>query len=297
MNSFNDAQQEQLKEIGEHLRKVREEKSIRLEQIAAQTLIRLIFLQALEEGRFEDLPEPIFVQGFIKRYGDALGLEGTTLAKNFAINFFLLDSDSQNISVSSKPSFHIPLIVPYSLLLAAASLGLFYLLNLQQRNEQVSQTKTVRTIAKSPQKPVTTPKAPVEPQTIVSPTAPIASPPVVSTASPTVPPLNTPTPESTSANTPVEVTLQLQEQSWLRIKIDGKIAFEGVMNKGDKKTWNAQKELTIRSGNAGAVLISTKTEEAKPLGDVGSVKQVTFTSQVNNQQSTINNQETTVNNQ
>lgn len=126
---FNEPQQEQLKEIGAYLGQVRQEKSIRVEEIAAKTLIRQTFLEALEEGRFEDLPEPIYVQGFIRRYGDILGLDGTSLARSFAINFFLFDSENDTSNVEKKPNLYIPLAVPYIFLLAAASFGLFYILS------------------------------------------------------------------------------------------------------------------------------------------------------------------------
>ncbi len=136
---FNEPQQEQLKEIGAYLAQVRQEKSIRVEEIAAKTLIRQTFLEALEEGRFEDLPEPIYVQGFIRRYGDILGLDGTSLARSFAINFFLFDSENDTSNVEKKPNLYIPLAVPYILLLAAASFGLFYILNPRRPTQGVNQ--------------------------------------------------------------------------------------------------------------------------------------------------------------
>ena len=92
MNHLNPAQVEQLKEIGAYLRQIRQEVSIPIEEISAKTLIRLGMLKAIEEGQPDQLPEPVFVQGFIRRYADALGLDGVALAKTFPINF-LIESD------------------------------------------------------------------------------------------------------------------------------------------------------------------------------------------------------------
>ncbi|MBN3885704.1 MAG: helix-turn-helix domain-containing protein [Nostoc sp.] len=129
MTLLNEAQVEQLKEITTHLRQVRQEKSIRIEEIAAQTLIRAGVLHALEEERFEELPEPIFVQGFIRRYGDALGLDGNALSYTFISNVVRQDSNNDHKNSDNKPNTYIPLVVTYILLLVAASAGLLYTLN------------------------------------------------------------------------------------------------------------------------------------------------------------------------
>ncbi|WP_334757505.1 helix-turn-helix domain-containing protein [Nostoc sp.] len=126
---LNQAQAEQLKEITTHLRQVRQEKSIPIEKIAAQTLIRAGVLQALEEERFEELPEPIFVQGFIRRYGDALGLDGNALSHALISNVVRQDSNNNHNNSDNKANIYIPLVVTYILLLVAASAGLLYTVN------------------------------------------------------------------------------------------------------------------------------------------------------------------------
>jgi cytoskeletal protein RodZ len=294
VTSFNEAQQEQLKEIGAYLRQIREDKSVRIEQITAQTLIRQAFLEALEEGRYEDLPEPIFVQGFIRRYGDALGLDGVSLAKNFAINFFLLDSENDGKKAQKNSSIHIPLAVPYAVLLTVASFILFFRLNPKTPADSVAQE----------QKPKASTQTTVSPPVAASPTlspftTPVATTPTTTAVSPTLSPFTTPvattplpeTSPSTPATSPVEVTVELQGESWVRVKADGKTMFQGTLSKGERKTWTANKELTIRSGNAGAVLVSANKSEQKPLGDPGRIKTVTFTPEsVSSQESIVNSQ-------
>ncbi len=129
MTLLNQAQVEQLKEITTHLRQVRQEKSIPIEEIAAQTLIRAGVLQALEEERFEELPEPIFVQGFIRRYGDALGLDGNALSHTLISNVVRQDSNNDRKNSDNKPNTYIHLVATYIFLLVAASAGLLYTLN------------------------------------------------------------------------------------------------------------------------------------------------------------------------
>ena len=86
MTLLNETQKEQLQEISRCLLQARQEKSIRIEEVAAKTHIRLSFLKALDAGHFEELPEPVYVQGFLRRYADVLGLDGTALANSFTVN-------------------------------------------------------------------------------------------------------------------------------------------------------------------------------------------------------------------
>ena len=84
-------------------------------------------------------------------------------------------------------------------------------------------------------------------------------------------------PAATSQLTPIQVTVSLEDQSWLRVVADGKTEFEDVLAKGTQKTWTAKKELSLRAGNAGVVSASFNQEKPKLLGDFGEVKEVTFT--------------------
>ncbi|NJK52859.1 MAG: hypothetical protein HC936_08580, partial [Leptolyngbyaceae cyanobacterium SU_3_3] len=78
-------QAEQLREIGTKLSQERQARSVSLEEIAAKTYIPMRLLSAIDAGRMDLLPEPIFVQGFIRRYADALGLDGSALSQGFSI--------------------------------------------------------------------------------------------------------------------------------------------------------------------------------------------------------------------
>ncbi|MEH1803992.1 MAG: helix-turn-helix domain-containing protein [Nostoc sp.] len=137
MTLLNEAQLEQLKEITTRLRQVRQEKSIRIEEIASQTMIRAGILQALEEDRFEELPEPIFLQGFIRRYGDALGLDGNALSYSLITNVVCQDSKNIHHNSDNKQNTYIPLVLTYILLLVGASAGLLHILNPQLTAESL----------------------------------------------------------------------------------------------------------------------------------------------------------------
>ncbi|MBN2149359.1 MAG: DUF4115 domain-containing protein [Anaerolineales bacterium] len=65
--------------IGQQLRQARQARSLSLEQAAQATRIRLHHLQALEEGRFEDLPSPAQVRGFLRVYAGYLKIDSAPL--------------------------------------------------------------------------------------------------------------------------------------------------------------------------------------------------------------------------
>ncbi len=77
---------ENLKRVAQQLVQAREAQGISLEEIATKTFIPMRILKALEAGETFKLPEPIFVQGFIKRYAKLVGLDGDTLAKEIPLN-------------------------------------------------------------------------------------------------------------------------------------------------------------------------------------------------------------------
>ncbi len=63
-----------LAEIGAQLKQRREDKELTLEEVQASTLIPKNHLQAIEEGNLDRLPELVYVQGFIRKYGQAIGM-------------------------------------------------------------------------------------------------------------------------------------------------------------------------------------------------------------------------------
>lgn len=60
-------------DFGSYLKHERELRGVPLDEIALTTKISIRFLRALEESRFEDLPGEVFIKGFIRSYGQAIG--------------------------------------------------------------------------------------------------------------------------------------------------------------------------------------------------------------------------------
>lgn len=67
-------------QLGQELQQVRENRGISLYQLHSWTHIPLHHLTAIETGNLKNLPPDIYVRGFIRRIGDALGLDGSEIA-------------------------------------------------------------------------------------------------------------------------------------------------------------------------------------------------------------------------
>ena len=72
-------------EIGAMLRETRSAFQRELSDIASELRIRLVYLEAIEEGRLDRLPGPAYASGFLRAYGDYLGLDGEDLVNKFKL--------------------------------------------------------------------------------------------------------------------------------------------------------------------------------------------------------------------
>ena len=70
-------------EVGATLRDVRLAMPRELVDVANDLRIRHVYLQAIEDGRLGDLPGPAYTTGFLRAYGDYLGLNGRDIVDRF----------------------------------------------------------------------------------------------------------------------------------------------------------------------------------------------------------------------
>lgn len=61
--------------VGKRLRQAREEQELTLEQVAAETHIRLHYLQAMEAGQFDSIPSRVQARGFLRYYANHLKID------------------------------------------------------------------------------------------------------------------------------------------------------------------------------------------------------------------------------
>jgi cytoskeleton protein RodZ len=118
-----------VRQIGQELRHARQAKSLSLNQLHGLTWIPIHQLKALEDGQVEQLPEDVYVRGFIRRVGDALELDGTRMAASLPTpNVVESVVPSWQISPETSPCLRpVHLYLGYAALMAGAVGGLAWM--------------------------------------------------------------------------------------------------------------------------------------------------------------------------
>jgi cytoskeletal protein RodZ len=77
-----------------------------LSEIALALRIRLAYLEAIEEGRFNDLPGATYANGFLRTYAEHLGLDPQLVLRRF--------KEETSGGLTAKPELYLPKPVPES---------------------------------------------------------------------------------------------------------------------------------------------------------------------------------------
>jgi cytoskeleton protein RodZ len=291
--------------FGERLRRERESRGITLADISESTKIGSHFLKALEEDHFDKLPGGVFNRGFVRAYSIFLGLDEDEFMEGFETavaahqaELIRLQPPPPEPPPKAKKLPNLPVAVGAALLLLIAC-GAWFLLHrahdvagdgaasiapareasppipLPAAPKAVPQKKAV---ADTPRNPVSqTPKATGEKQPSHRNSAnettsgdadhsPIENNPVAE-------------PRTPSPGTPIRVELRTVEESWVSVVGDGKVLMEGVLPPDKWKTFRAQKNMVLKTGNAGGVELSYNGRQLPVLGKSKEVKSLTFTSE------------------
>ncbi|NUN66384.1 DUF4115 domain-containing protein [Pseudanabaena biceps] len=337
MTNTTSKQAEKLAEIGAQFKRIREDKELSIPHLTATTLISERYLRAIEDGEIDSLPEPIYVRGFIRKYGTALGVGD--LSEDFPLNSALPERKWAGSAAAELRPLH--LYALYIGVIAGAVGLLATFLNSPDSNRiNDNQTNFGKAAQLGSSKPT---KSPVANSLLpkIGGLAILKQDPVkpLVTASPNVSAVNIPTQlpsqpstqgglngsqsevvfaevnaklgntiqawaDSTSllansaiaadgnfkfiGNKPVNVGIVMQGQSWLRIEVDGRTEFEGVLEEGKKLAWSGDRQISIRAGNASSVALSYNNQPIKVLGKEGEVTERLFSATQTSNLDTIN---------
>ena len=117
--------------VGAMLARARRERGQEVADVAANLRIRRVYLQAIEERRYAELPGPTYAVGFVRSYAEYLQLDAAFLVERFK---------SEIAGLERKPSLHFPApkpegrvpggaLVVISVLLIALTYGGWYYAN------------------------------------------------------------------------------------------------------------------------------------------------------------------------
>ena len=284
-------------EFFQELKRIRESKGLRLEDIAQRYKIRPSFLESIESGSFEDLPEPVYTKTFIKTYAGLLGVDTGPILARYAKYIEktmpapppeapkeqIREARTENAIFDRLGSMGGRLGWAVLTLAVVVILGIYVFQDSGER--PVPAKSAAREAVKPAEKPPETPpaEAPQAPA-VQQPDAASQQQAAVQTAVPQAAPAETAAPEQKKPEAPppaqkkeppppaptaagaLSLTIEATEAAWVQVKADKTPAVQKLMQAGEKLTTEAKDRITVDLGNAGGVQI---TFQGQSLGSPG----------------------------
>jgi cytoskeleton protein RodZ len=293
-------------ELGTILREARETKGLTAAQAQERTRISARFIEAMEEGRYQDLPTPVHVRGFLKNYARFLGLDPQPLLARYE-----LSQNHRPVPVSTNnhhditPSTPLPsredkvFFNPVNTTLGeeqgsgsdtimrwAIIIALIVLLGLvanrfipMLRGEGDGTTGLTEGLTEAVNNIVNNPPTPTsesgsgegDPLLMTAAGEVITSTArdvIVGEPLPTVTPTRPPLPGTMET---VQLRLEITERTWLQVTVDGQVAYEGLARSGDVFEWEAAESARLVTGNGIGVFVTVNGVALGKLGGRGQV--------------------------
>lgn len=249
--------------FGASLRRERELRGVSLQEIAASTKIGVRMLQAIEDDRFDKLPQGLFVRGFVREYARFLALDEHKILTELG---FHASQAPTPAAIANEPGQRISSRLAARLAngsLVALVLGIVAVLIL---SPDFTRKPPVAVVLPAVDAPAPRPgsanptSATDAPGTQVAPNGETSlSGAMVNAATSVLP-------------QPLQLTLTATEDCWIGLDVGGDRVENRVLKKGESFSITARQNALLAVGNAGALLIAIDSGPARPLGNRGEVK-------------------------
>jgi len=262
--------------IGRLLEHKRKEQGLSLEEVEQATKIRKRYLTGLEREDYAMLPDAVYARGFLKTYANYLGLDGDAFVRQ--LKSTRKPRRERGIDYNTRPEsdFGQPVMSPsglsgtrkrkistsaivtllVALLVLAAVIGTLYFVG---RGVQASREDTPATPPRQEQQNVADRERATE-----NGKAKEDGGRVQGKADAGVKAAGA---EQNVAPDTLQVAIDVKERrSWILIRADGTTAYEQIAQPGFSQTFEAERELYIKSGDAGAVKVEINGQNVGALG-------------------------------
>ncbi len=269
--------QEITNKIGLQLRQRREMLSLTLEEIERHTRMRAQFLSALEKGNFDELPSPVQTRGMLSNYASFMDLDVDDLLLQFAEALQARHRERHpEKTARTRGQVNIPSSVPtlrsfitgdlffgigmVSLLVVFSIWGISRVIAVQ--SEQKIEVQAEATGPSISEALIGTPV-----ETVVSEVTLI---PAEDTPIPDLPDgtLEIPTQD---LNVNVQVNIVAVERTFLRVTVDGEVAFDGRTIPGVAYPFEAEQSVEVLAGNGAALRVVYNQRDLGLLGGFGQI--------------------------
>ena len=260
------------KEIGRELRDRRELLSLHLEEVERNTHVKAHYLDALERGAMDELPSTVQTRGMLSNYATFLDLDVDALLLRFAD---ALQARYRELNPQKPPGrkpgqpivanlppmrsfiagdmiFGVGVVL---LLVGFAVWGVSRVLTLQsQQRVEPTAPSISQILLASPDAPAST--STPTPDSIDA----FPGQPTITVVIPTL-----------SGDVNVQVNLVAAERTFMRVSVDGEVAFEGRVVPGTAYPFDAQDRVEVLVGNGAAIRIVYNGQDLGLLGSFGQV--------------------------
>ncbi len=276
--------------MGADLKAERERQGLTIQDIERETSIRAAYIQALEQGDYNALPNEVYVKGFIRSYAGFLHMDTEKLVQEYreAIHGadvgpiqkanpettslvnesapFSSGSDfRERVEKSSKKQM---IFMAVATVVIAFVGSIYYFFGDDPNAEKPAQTAQ-QNVAQQPQTQAQNPASGQNPQAQNSASTqngqPAAQQPVQTIG-------NTANASAGQA----DVTAKFTGRCWIQAIADGKVIYEGTVEANQTLRWTGKKEVIVTAGNAGAIDVTYNGQHVGKLGKEGIVVEKKF---------------------
>lgn len=282
-----------MQSAGDYLKAIRREKGCSIEEVSKATKIQPSVLRALEEGRIDNV-DKIYLKGFLKLYCRFLNIDWDGFSRDYSV-FDVYKNASKDMPVKKEAIVNtskqsgltregfslVEFIIARKRIIAITCAVLVFLIMvfLAYKNRAVFQ-KTIfqgavfkaRKAKEKAGKPK--PSAPSESK------KPQGKKAQSKKAQNEKEGLNNPSripipqggeKDAKSSAKNINMVIRAQEDSFLTIRVDGKIVYQRMMYKGNAEAWKARNNIEFSVGNAGGIILEINGQVFSPLGKKGQV--------------------------
>jgi cytoskeleton protein RodZ len=256
--------------IGDVLRAAREEQGRTIEDVARVQRVRTDYLRALEDENFDTFGGDIYAKGFLRSYATELGLDPQPLLDTYRREVSQDDVRAATLVSSgpatrptprgAPPAWVAWLVVGVVVLVGLGFLGMVG----GSRAPETASPDGDDVVDEAQDDEAQDDEAPPEDE-----------PETDEDDEPVEDEEDEEEPEETYDG--VELLLALEEDSWLRVTVDGSPVLEQVVSAGETLQYQGEEQVEIRFGNAGGVRVEHNGEDVGSPGARGEALTVTFT--------------------
>jgi cytoskeleton protein RodZ len=248
-------------DIGAELRAAREAKGLSLGTLAQRTRVQPRTLTAIETNNLAAIPPRPFGRGFVRAYAEEVNLDPERTVQSYFSQFPPAPEPVRPAqSRATISSAFEPPSQWAGLGTAGAILALLVIVALMagRRSDVASETSTPSADPRTGRGAIGTSGSGTTAGSPSPTPAPTDATPASAPAVPSAPPLR--------------LTLAVTRPCWIAATADGQRALYRIVQSGERLTIDAQRDIAIRFGDAGAVEWTINGRKGAPLGAAGAVR-------------------------